>query len=151
MTGLQNEAARFSVGLTLGIYTTDEVIHWAEDNIRQMKEPLRELIDLALMPNRHISDVARVLDDLAENSDRLQALRQCLSAGVPLIQAQPDFAPVLAKRLYSFAIELNYDLPDDLKDILSFDDEFDLAMQGIIHSPDKVRDKFIRWCRNFGS
>ena len=141
---LKAEAESLRLGLLAGVVSVGEVIRWADSAIVAMDQPEVSIIDVALSVGRSPDFVARQLESVPGNVDHVDALRSLLASFLVELEAEPEHAWDIARRLYRLAASVDW--PESLlgHEPYSLDDAFDLAAQDI-GSFDSARSELRRY------
>lgn len=149
MKSQQESAAFFKRGLRLGTHSVGEIIEWADSCIAECDSPSSDLIDLAMMAKSNPIDVEGKLGQLAGDIGHLEVAPAVLAAAHKVLLSDPSFGPVLARGLYALYVDCGYDVPDCLKAIAGFDDEYALAKQGIYGTEEDVYNQLLSFAASF--
>jgi len=129
-------------GLSLGILSVSDIQAWVDARIKETESPSEQLIDLAFSKDKKGYDLHSVLLSIDNAGDKYEIVRALLAKVNDSDLSQLKYCRNLAKLLEHFAIDCNYDVPDDLNAIYGFDDEYNLAEQGIYSSLESWYEDF---------
>ena len=151
MGNITKSAAYYRLGLQLGVHRVADVIAWADSQIANSDSPPTSLIDIALMKNANPIDVMGKLKELSGYVSSLDVIDMVLGAANLVLKEDPSFGPALARGLYDFFVECEYNIPEHLQDIAGFDDEYALAAQGTYGSVDEVYKNLLLFTGRFNN
>ena len=123
-------AAFYRLAMQAGLATPEEVIAWADGILASSADYDDDLANIALAANASYKELYLLLGQLASGADHWEALRDVLSRMYRALVENPSRIGEFTHFLYVW-IEHDDAVPDDLKFIISIDDEFGLARDGI--------------------
>lgn len=131
----------FTLGLKLGLIKPGQIQTWVDQQINQVDEPSKELIDLAFLGIDNEKEMYRILNDMPDDSDDFEALRKLFRDLEHFPFEDIHACAELAEKLYFIACEHDYNCPSEFNSILRLDDAFSLTMQGTWGDPNEVKKK----------
>jgi hypothetical protein len=129
--------------------TSAEIAAWADGVIKNTDDPPLTVIDLALLSNGHPLDVLGKLSEISLGINSVHVLPQVLGRFAPRLRADPSLGPVVARGLYDIFVEANYRVPDELMDIVGFDDAYALAQTEAYGTADDVYRDLLAFVEGF--
>jgi hypothetical protein len=127
---VKKEAESLRLGLLAGVVSVTDVISWADSAIAAADKPHISLIEIALSVGGRAEDIARQLEMVPGHVDPLEAFRNLLSKFASELDAHPENAWEIARRLYQLASQSDWPETALGMEPYSLDDNFDLAAQG---------------------
>ena len=130
MEDISLDAAWFREALRLGVCSIDDLVAWSDRSLSERATPSYDFVELSSMQHAHPLDILGKLSVLAKGISTATVLPAVLGSAHVLLKNDPSFGPGLAAALEQIASELNYNLPDDLRSMVGFSDEYALARHG---------------------
>lgn len=144
MKTLSQDAMRMSLLFQFGAVRGDEIIKWADEKVIDL-DPLPDaLLELVQTTPENTADIISCLHQLSLGAGYWEALRQSLGWLHDFICSNPAQAERIASTLYyAVTCEGSGEIPSDLLFVLSYDDAFSLARDGVYGSRETVLAEFI--------
>jgi hypothetical protein len=139
-----------ALGLKLGLLRPDDIQSWVNARILESEEPDDQLLDLAFSKDQKGYDLYSVLIKIGNSGNKYEIVRLLLSKVSDHDLNNLSYCSDLAKSLEHFAIDCDYDVPEDLNPIYGFDDEYNLAKQGVYSSLKQWHKDFKEFVSGFG-
>jgi hypothetical protein len=136
------EAEGLRIALTTGVVGTDKVILWADQIIEREAKPDVAIIEVALAAARPIDEIARLLEQVPGETDRVFALRTVMRDLLGALEADPSSAELVAQKLYRLAATGEWPEQEFGVEAFWLDDTFDLVRTGTYRGKheDAVKD-----------
>ena len=138
-----------ALGLKLGLLIPRDIQTWVDARILESERPDDQLIDLAFSKDQKGYDLYSALLKIGNSGDKYEIVRSLLSKITDHDLNNLRFCRDLAKSLEHFAIDCDYDIPEDLNAIYGFDDEYSLAEQGVYSSLKQWHTDFNEFVSSF--
>jgi len=143
--GMIESANYYKIALNLGLLKTTDVQSWVNDQILAGVEPADKFIEIAYLKESNLLDTIHMLSEIDDNTDNFQIVR-CLLNKIKIDQLQDiEFCIKLSKCLYNFVVEHDFDVPEDLYDMMFFDEEYELAIDGVYGTLETWHKEFLEF------
>jgi hypothetical protein len=142
MNSIAQDAQRLSLLFEYGAIDARAVISWADTWIVQMDSPPDLLLKLSMTMPEKSGDILSYLRGLSSGADFWKAFRNIIPQLRSFVASHPELAENIAIHFYHTAFIVE-NVPEDLRFICRYDDEFSLARQGIYGDFDTVYKKFV--------
>ncbi len=138
-----------AIGLKLGFFSAKDIQRWVDERILESEQPSDSLLDMAFSKDKKGYDLYSALIEIDDSGEKYEIVRLLLARVKDDELKDLRFCRDLAKSLDHFAIDCDYDVPEDLNAIYGFDDEYSLAEQGIYSSIDEWHKSFKEFLYGF--
>ena len=137
---LQEQAGELSLALEWGLVDLDSVVRWADENILEGEVVDTQLLDVSLAADP--KSALTGLNYLAQGSDLWPSVASVLRRMLEIGDLSPEHASHLAKQIYFLA--MHKDAPEAYSNLMHHWDYIDLAIDGVLESPEQATKEFIR-------
>lgn len=145
---MEISSLKLRMGFRLGIYNLDEIVEWVTLEIGKANEPSDELLDLSLATTKGMHDTYSALYKLNNSPENDLTLIEVLSEIHKNDLNSITFCRDLAKKLYTYYVDQNYEVNSKLDEIGFLDDGYDLALQGITETIEEWHERFKEFIKN---
>jgi hypothetical protein len=139
-SSLDREAASLRVLCLLGTARLPEAIAWADEWVLRLDHPPYDLIEISI--SRDVKTAIHHLEQLSLSIGDFEAIRLALPRLIHHCLTEVE-SRELARFLYGLAVKHRYQVPDEFKFTLWYDEEFDLAEQGTYGILQDVNRRFL--------
>ncbi|WP_443695446.1 hypothetical protein [Pseudomonas sp.] len=147
---IDDQTAYLRVALELRVLEVPDIVQWADDQISKDENPAYELIELALMGDSNLYDIANQLLRIGMPSlSCAEVLPYVLAKAHGKLLLDRDFGKVLAQGLFQSWVHSNYDFPDYLRLCGYFEDAYSLAESGVAGTVDQINQELLEFTSHF--
>lgn len=137
---LQEQASELSLALEWGLVELDCVVRWADETILDGEDVDTHLLDVSLAVDTKSALVG--LNYLAQGIDLWPSVASVLRRMLEIGDLSPKHTSHLAKQVYFLA--MRNDAPEAYSKLMHHWDYIDLAIDGVLESPEHATKEFIR-------
>jgi len=144
---IQNEIAKYEIGLTIGLYSKEEFISWVDENINNMEDPPDVFIDIAYYSSKPIKVILEILGgylgtfNLKKQVDYQWVKHNLLNTIKEQYSASKNDLGDSINLIYRLSLHFVSDA--DFYKLNALIDYYDLAKDRIAYSMDEVEKMFL--------